>query len=476
MTDSFQDASTYQSAAPPLADALFFNFQPGFRWLMLGGAILFFGFMAFGLALPITDPAHTSPAIMILCVAFFGLFGALALQAFTIALDTVAVNSDGLWYLHRKGGRTFIAWSDVGSVSARDVGQRLVVTDLSGNKKIKLEYQLENFEKLRAFVLEHSAAARLRTPAVTIFHRNWVNRGLLLVGFVTTLFFTCLCIRQGQPKPAPIFLGFAVLALVGLMREPARVEITNEAIVVIYLGWNRTLPFDSITNIEFVDLHDRGNVRPTVIIERLSGKPLKLGGYREGSIALNDAISSAWRASRGGQAPPTAPMAPSEPAQPSPSLLTTFHGETGATLVPAVGLGFLLAPGFVYWELSRVSGGSHNAVSELIFMTFWAGACIYFLSIIPRRLTISSDSFTVEYYHRRRVVPYSSITNIELIEFRNARGTPIKIVKVERDNDAALRLAGFKEDAPTLYASLRDAWQRARAGRLAAAPEKGVRG
>jgi len=472
LTLSSQDASTYQSAAPPPADALLFNFQPGFRWLMLGGAILFFGFMAFGLALPITDPAHTSLAIMILCVAVLGSFGALALQAFTIALDTVAVNSDGLWYLRRKGGTTFIAWSEVGSVSARDVAQRLVVTDLTGNKRIKLEYQLENFEKLRAFVLEHSAAARLRTPSTTIFHRNWVNRGLLLVGFVTTLFFTWLCIRQGQPKPAPIFLGFAVLAFVGLMREPARVEITNEAIVVRYLGWSRTISFDSITNIEFVDLHDRGNVRPTVIIGRLSGKPLKLGGYREGSIALNDVLSSAWRASRAGQGPPTAPMAPSEPAQPSPSLLTTFHGETGATLVLPVGLGFLLAPGFVYWELSRVPGGSHNAVSELIFTILWAGTCIYLLSIIPRRLTISRESFTVEYYHRRRVVPFASISNIELIEFRNRNGTPVKIVRVQRDNDATLRLAGFKEDAPTLYASLRDAWQRSRGNRLAAATEK----
>ena len=476
MTPSYRELNADLSTGPLPADGLYFRFSASMKWFMLFLTFASCGFLVFGIIGQLNDLNHFSLTLMVLYVALFGTLTGLCLQMLWGCTVTVAVNSDGIWGLPRSAAVTFIRWSDVGSVRALDVVQRLVVRDTTGNKKIKLEYQLENFEKLRAFVLEHSAAARLRTPPTTIFHRNWVNRGVMLASFVIFLLLTGLCVRQRQPRPAPIFLGFAVLALAGLMREPARVEITNDGIVIRYLGWRRTVPFDSITNIEFVDLHDRGNVRPTVIIERKSGKSLKLVGYREGSIALNDALSSAWRTSRGGQAPPPSPTPPSEPVQPSPSLLTTFHGDAGAAYAPAVGLAYFLAPGFVYWELSRIPRGSHNAASELMFAIPWAAIGIYFSLTVPKRLTIDNDSFTVEYYHRRRIVPFASIANIELIAFRNAKGTPVKLIKVTRDGGATLRLAGFKEDAPTLYASLRDAWQRSRGDRLAAAPEKRGRG
>jgi hypothetical protein len=467
LTRSFQERGTYQSAAPPPADALTFKFPQSMVWLMLGLAIACFGLMVFGLALQVTDLRHASFTLMILCVAMFGSGAVGCLQIFNRSRDTVAVNADGLWYLQRKGSTTFIAWSEVGSVTARDGVQRLVVTDVTGTKKIRFEYQLENFEKLRAFVVEHSVAARIRTPPRTVFHRNWMNRGVILVAFVTSLLFTWLCVRQGQPKPAPIFIGFAVFAFVGLMREPSRVEIANDAIVIRFLGWQRTIPFDSITNIELVDLRDRGNVRPTVIIGRKSGKDLKLAGYREGSITLNGALTAAWHASRGGQAPTTAPIPPSESVQTSPSLPTTFRGQASADFARAVGMAVLLASYLIYWYVGWMSGHRHGGAATPMLLILPFGAIIHLISLIPRSLTIGNDSFTVDYYHRSRVVPFASITNIELIEFRNARGNPVKLVKIDRDGGAILKLGGFKDDAPTLCASLRDAWQRSRRTRPA---------
>ncbi len=421
---------------------------------MLIAAIAGFGFMAFVLSLPITDSADTSPIVLVLGVVLSGSLGAAALQIFNRSRDRVAVSADGIWYLPRTGAITFIAWSEVGSVGARDVAQRIVITDTTGIRRIRVEYQLEDFEKLRALVLRYSAGARLIASPATIFHRNWVNRGILLGSLVAFLLFTYLCIKQGQPGSAPIFLGLAVLSIVGLVREPARVKISNDSVVIKYLGWQRTVAFDAISNILLVDLHNRGNVVATVIIERRHGKPLKLMGFREGSIALNDALYSAWRAAGGVHEPSAASSA-------AVQSLTTFTGKPQGWLYPAILIAASIVPASVYSHLSGLVPRLQGPGLTLMWIP-GVGAGIYMLSRAPRRLTIQNDSFTVEFLLRRWVVPYSTINNIELSEIRGARGNPVGVVKVERDGGRTLRLAGFREGAPVLYASLRAAWVRVR--------------
>ena len=419
---------------------------------MLVAAIAAFGFMAFVLSIPITDPGGTPLIVLVLGVAMSSSFGAAAIQIFNRSRDRVAVSADGIWYLARTGAITFIAWSEVGSVGARDVMQRIVITDTTGIRRIRLEYQLEDFEKLRALVLRYSAGARLSAAHATVFHRNWVNRGVLLVSLAALLFFTYLRIKQGQPGSA-IFLGLAGLSIVGLVREPASVKISDDSIVIKYLGWRRTVAFSAISNILLVDLHNRGNVVATVIIERRDGKPLKLIGFREGSIALNDALYSAWR-SAGGQEPSAVSSAAVES-------LTTFTGTPQAWIYPAIIIAASIVPASVFSHLSGLVPHLHGAGLSFMWIP-GVGVGIFLLLRVPRRLTIGEDSFIVEFYLRRWVVPYSTITNIELSEVRGARGNPVGVVRVERDGGKTLKLAGFREDAPVLYASLRAAWVRVR--------------
>lgn len=100
-------------------------------WMMLGASLLFLGVVAFVLAGRLTDPTHVSLVVVRPCVALFGSFAALCLRSFRRLHDKVAVNSDGIWYVPRKGEPTFIAWREVGSVSARDTQQRLVLLDMT---------------------------------------------------------------------------------------------------------------------------------------------------------------------------------------------------------------------------------------------------------------------------------------------------------------------------------------------------------
>lgn len=290
------------SAAEPNADALVFKFPRNVAGTMLGGSLFCFGLVAFALALRLTDPAQTSLAVVLPCVALFGSLGTFCLRSFGRLRDSVAVDSEGIWYLPRKGESTFIAWREVGSVSAQDTQQRLVLLDATGGRRIRLEYQLEDFGRLRDFVLHHTEATRLRAPVTGVFHRTWINKGILLGVTLVSLSFAWLSLHQGQPVPSLLFVGVAGLFLVALTRDPTRVVITREAVVVKYLGWKRTIPFDTISGIVLADVQDRGNVWAAVIIERRQGGSLKLFRFREGSIALREALDSAWRSAGKGYA------------------------------------------------------------------------------------------------------------------------------------------------------------------------------
>jgi hypothetical protein len=283
------------SPVEPNADALVFKFPRSVAGTMLGGSLFCFGFVAFALAWRLTDPAQASLAVVLPCVALFGSVGTFCLRSFGRLRDSIAVDSEGIWYLPRKGESTFIAWSEVASVSAQDTQQRLVLRDATGGRRIRLEYQLEDFGRLRDFVLHHTEATRLRAPATGVFHRTWINKGVLLGATVPILLFAWLSLHQGRPVPSLLFAGFAGLLLVAFARDPTRVAITREAVVVKYLGWKRTIPFDTVSGIVLADAQDRGNVWAAVIIERRQGGPLKLFRFREGSIALRDALDSAWR-------------------------------------------------------------------------------------------------------------------------------------------------------------------------------------
>ena len=100
-------------------------------------SLVFFGIAASALAWRLTDPAHASLVVVLPCVPLFGSFAALCLRSFKRLRDQVAVNSDGIWYLPRKGEPTFIVWHEVGSVSALDTSSvwchsTLQVLKLSG--------------------------------------------------------------------------------------------------------------------------------------------------------------------------------------------------------------------------------------------------------------------------------------------------------------------------------------------------------
>jgi hypothetical protein len=295
------ESNALVASGPALSpDSLVFKFSRTLPWMMLGASILFLGVVAFVLAWRLTDPTHSSLAIVLLCLVLFGSFAALCLRSFRRLRDSVAVNFEGIWYLPSSGEPTFIAWREIASVNALDTQQRLVLLDASGRRSIRLEYQLENFARLRDFVLRHTASAtQLRAPSAEVFHRTWINKSLLLGGAAVFLFAAWLSFKQSQPGSSLFFIVFVGLIFVAITRDPARVVITREGVVIKYLGWEQTIPFDAISGIVLEDVHYRGNVWAAVTIEKRHGRPIKLFRFSEGSVALHNALKSAWCSATG---------------------------------------------------------------------------------------------------------------------------------------------------------------------------------
>ena len=72
-------------------------------------------------------------------------------------------------------------WTEVTAVKADDTWQRLVLLDRNGAKRIRLEYQLQNFGDLRDFVSSGSRKPASATDASreATFHRTLINKAIL---------------------------------------------------------------------------------------------------------------------------------------------------------------------------------------------------------------------------------------------------------------------------------------------------------
>lgn len=242
--------------------------------------------------MPFVKPGRGALPTAVCSVAFGGTMGSFVLRSALRCRDRVAVTSEGIWYLPRKAPPTWIAWREVTAVEAHETQQRLVLKDGTGARTIRLEYQLENFSRLREIVLRHtSALVQAQATRTRVFHRSFINKGLSL-GLASLGVALTFVIRT------PILLLLiSVPSLIAAMCDPLRIAITPEGFVMEYPLWKRSFLFDTIRGIVLKDVAYRGNTFAAVVIERRKGRPVRLFRFREGSLALHDALLSAWQSS-----------------------------------------------------------------------------------------------------------------------------------------------------------------------------------
>lgn len=282
---------------PVPSNASAFSVPPGTVWLVFGGACVFTAFSVLGAALAFFRSSdRLSLCIGLAAAVGFGAGAILALRCFNLLRARIALNETGIWYLPYRGQNTFISWKDVSSLKADDTGQRLILTDASQNRAIKVEYQLENFKRLREAVLAHTTMQRcMHAENLTTFHRTWINKIVLAVLGFPFLVVSFLSYREGLAG-APLLIPFCIgiLAVISIVMDPLAVSIVSEAVVIKYPGWKRSISFDSIRKIAIQDVYSRGNTWLAVVIERTKHRPIRLFRFNEGSIALHEALEKAW--------------------------------------------------------------------------------------------------------------------------------------------------------------------------------------
>ncbi len=285
---------------PVPADAQMFKFPQGLASFMLVASAFFAALLA-GAVVVLRGADRVLLLVLLPCGVVIASIAVLSVRSFGMLRDSVAVNGDGIWYLPRRGEPRFLAWNDVARVRADDVQQRLVLMDTTGMRTIRLEYQLENFGQLRTFVLQHTApATHLDPSAREIFHRTWINKGILAAGVLVVLALASLSIRD--VGICSLFVAFAVVLMIGIVSDPTRVVLSDDALLIEYPGWHRAIAWKTITGIALGDMNQRGNVWAAVVIERQQRKPIRLFRFSEGSVALHDALVSGWRSGAGTRA------------------------------------------------------------------------------------------------------------------------------------------------------------------------------
>jgi hypothetical protein len=277
----------------PPADAARFKMSSAIVWLFRIVTVLALGFLVLAFGALVKDRSLGAIGLVLASVLICGAIAAYCWDAQARALSQFAVDETGIWRLPPKGAPLFIAWPDVSAVRADDTMQRLIVSDRSAGQTIWLEYQLNDFSTLRDFVLRHAPSATRAGSANSVFHRTWINKAIMLVFSAPLWAMAVLAFSRGQIGTAAVFLAFGLLGLVVIVRDPLRLSIGTDGFVISYPGWRRDIPFNEIASVALDEESSRGNVWAVVVVTLKHDKPVKLYRFREGSLALLQALQSA---------------------------------------------------------------------------------------------------------------------------------------------------------------------------------------
>jgi hypothetical protein len=215
------------------ANVSFYAFPFGTAGFMVVGVIFSFAMVVGSIFLQIKYPSQASPFVALAAIALFGPAAAYCVKGFSRMRASIAVDGHGIWYIPRDAPPAYMAWSDVARLEAHDTMQRLVLVDLTGMRRIILEYQLCNFEHLRAFILSHvSPEIRRLGAAINLFHRSWINKSILLSIAGMFLYIADDTWRPDQMTAYLILSSLGIASLIGFFRDPTTLRITKDAIIL----------------------------------------------------------------------------------------------------------------------------------------------------------------------------------------------------------------------------------------------------
>lgn len=265
-------------------------------WLGLAFVVLF-------AALPFL-PGDGKPKneSFIVGLSLFGIvmFGVGALYSFRIVREipgaAITVDNEGLWPTILPRQSAMVRWADIAKVRERPFLQRLELMGRDDEVRIRIEYQLHAFERLRAIVLERAVLERGFPEANGTYALPWWHH-VRSIGSIVG--FSLLGWYVGGTNPVPGYGGMAVVVVViswEYWSLPYRIRLTDKTLEIAFPGRTQSVPKANVVDVQLTD-EFRNQMRvPHVVIQLLPpAKAIQIKGLGLPSSDLYRALKS-WRA------------------------------------------------------------------------------------------------------------------------------------------------------------------------------------
>jgi hypothetical protein len=275
------------------ANEVVFEFPSSVRLYLLPAAVVCGVMILFG----ILEPSLNNLAL----AAFVILVGAIQLISFSRLRYRVAVNDDGIGYLPCRHAPIFIRWSEVASLELRKrLGAAgLVVSDATRLRKMNLDYRLDRFQDLLSIVADRATNCDPHPSLPSTFHTGYLEQTAVVIVFIVSIGGSIYFARTGQSVNAAAFELFALIPVGILAALPHSMTVSTDSIVLNYLGWQREIAVASLTGVRFgLERGGRGSMWTVVWLDRIEGRPVKLPGFSEGSLALYYCLRDAWQTAK----------------------------------------------------------------------------------------------------------------------------------------------------------------------------------
>ena len=235
--------------------------------------------------------------IALMCMGLFGFLAGLAANSLKkIPRADITADDDGLWHTHDGKTRGLLRWTDIGRIRERAGQQCLEIYDRTGRRRIRVEYQVTQFEILRQMICEKmpqtGPEARGRDfSKKPVFHFLY---GGCFLGF------SWLGLYIGQNgSPVLGFGGMSLLVMVLVyeyLKTVFRVEIRPQGLTVFYPLRGKTIPWADITGIDMADTFYKGARHPEVrVFTKNSKKPFQFRQLGVDTNVLLAALKQAWK-------------------------------------------------------------------------------------------------------------------------------------------------------------------------------------
>lgn len=281
-------------------DAKVYRMPRSYLVLATVGLLLFgFGFVSL-LVVPILKPEINAWLLVIPGLAVTGGLSALSLWLLRACQRVIGVTAEGIWYGVPSRTSLQLFWEEISTTKERPFMQRLVIGGRNAQRRINLDYQLENFDELLALVLEKTPNRQDVFPKCTLFHASrWVF--VFLVGLLLfCAWLTYLSFVQHADAAAWFFVVLDASLVWIFLVGRRKIQIRQSEIILESWLRRRSVSFAEICGVHLrVIVAPKGGRSLAVFVERGGRKPIMLGSVREGSITLYESLLYHWRNASG---------------------------------------------------------------------------------------------------------------------------------------------------------------------------------